>query len=79
LALIKQNVFGPLIISGFGFNPRQTILLNMPFGFLQTAVILSFAYAAMKLSKKSVMIFTLLVPCIVGSVLLYVLDRRLVS
>lgn len=48
----------------------------MPFGFLQSAVILGFAYAAMKLSKKSVMIFALLVPCIVGSVLLYVLDRR---
>jgi hypothetical protein len=32
--------FAPQIISGFGFNSQTTILLNIPFGFLQFIVIM---------------------------------------
>jgi predicted MFS family arabinose efflux permease len=69
------NVFGPLIIKSFGFNSRRTILLNIPFGFMQTCCILGLAYAATKFSKKSISLGILVIPCVVGSSLLYGLGR----
>jgi hypothetical protein len=34
------SVFGPLIIKGFGFDQYETVLLNLPFGFLTLAVVM---------------------------------------
>ncbi len=69
------NVFGPLIIKSFGFNSRKTILLNIPFGFMQTVCILGLAFAATKFSKKSISLGILVIPCITGAGLLYGLGR----
>jgi hypothetical protein len=40
------NTFGPLILSGLGYDKYRTSLLNMPFGALQFTVILLASYAA---------------------------------
>lgn len=64
-----------LIVSGFGFDSRKTILLNIPFGFVQTAVILSSSYAATRFKRKSVILAMLCIPCIAGSAILYSLNR----
>jgi hypothetical protein len=69
------GTFGPLIIQGFGFNARQTILLNMPFGFLQLVVCVVGCMAAAKWRRKSTIMFALLIPCVIGSGLLYGLGR----
>ncbi|KAL7414559.1 major facilitator superfamily domain-containing protein [Mrakia frigida] len=71
-----SNTFGPLIISGFGFTSRQTILLNIPFGALQLIIILFASYLAVKFRIKSVVLACLMVPCVVGSALLYALPRE---
>ncbi|KAI5451305.1 hypothetical protein NCC49_001900 [Naganishia albida] len=70
------NVFGPLIVKSFGFTSRVTILLNMPFGFLQTVVILASAWAAMRWKSKGIFIVVLMIPCCIGSGLLYGLGRE---
>lgn len=68
-------ISGPLIIKGFGFSARQTILLNMPFGFVQLCVCLGGCLAAARWRKKSVIMVVLLIPCVLGSGLLYGLGR----
>jgi hypothetical protein len=70
-----SNVFGPTIISSLGFSGRETLLLNMPFGFLQCLVILTACAVATKWRYKSATLAGLSVPCILGSALLYALPR----
>jgi MFS family permease len=70
------NVFGPLIIKSFGFDSRKTILLNIPFGFMQMCCILGLAFVATKLSRKSISLGILVVPCIIGASLLYAIVRN---
>ncbi|CED83117.1 Permease of the major facilitator superfamily [Phaffia rhodozyma] len=70
-----SNVFGPLIINGFGFKARPTILLNIPFGVLQLIFIAFACLVATKFKIKSIMIASLTVVCIVGSTLLYAIPR----
>jgi hypothetical protein len=43
---------------------------------MQTVCILGLAYAATKFSKKSISLGILVIPCIVGSALLYGLGRE---
>lgn len=69
------NTFGPLIINGFGFDSRQTILLNIPFGFVQVLVILLASYCTQRFKRKSVMLCIFLIPCVAGSAMLYGLGR----
>lgn len=70
------NTFGPLLIKGFGFNSRQTILLNIPFGFVQTAVCLGGCYLAAKFRFKGIVLISFMVPCVIGASLLYALKAE---
>lgn len=70
------NTFGPLILSGVGFDKYKTSLLNMPFGAMQFLVILLASYAAQKAKLKSAVLATLMLPVIAGLAVLYVLPRK---
>jgi len=69
------NTFGPLILSGLGFNKYITSLLNMPFGAVQVLVILLSSYAAQKARSKAPVLLVLIVPVICGLAMLYTLPR----
>lgn len=69
------GVFGTLIIKGFGFDKFQTSLLNIPFGAMQTIVILLSCWAATKAKLKSVVLIAFTIPAIVGTAMLYGLNR----
>lgn len=70
------NVFGPLIISGMGFDKYMTSLLNIPFGVCQLLAIIVSSYAAYKFRIKSAILALCMVPVVVGLVMLYTLDRK---
>lgn len=70
------NVFGPLIISGMGFDKYMTSLLNIPFGVMQLLAIIVSSYAAYKFRIKSAILALCMVPVVVGLVMLYTLDRK---
>lgn len=70
------NTFGPLILSGLGFNNYITSLLNMPFGAVQVIVILLSSYAAQKARLKAPVLLVLVVPVICGLAILYALPRH---
>lgn len=69
------NTFGPLILSGLGFNKYITSLLNMPFGAVQFIIILLASYAAQKARLKSPVLLILVVPVIAGLAMLYAIPR----
>ncbi|GFZ51567.1 LOW QUALITY PROTEIN: hypothetical protein JCM24511_09334 [Saitozyma sp. JCM 24511] len=69
------NTFGPLIIKGFGFDARQTILLNIPFGFVQAAVCVVGCLLAARFGYKGLVIIAFMIPCVLGAGLLYGLGR----
>ncbi|KAJ9494189.1 hypothetical protein LTR99_010847 [Exophiala xenobiotica] len=69
------NTFGPLILSGVGFDKYKTSLLNMPFGAMQFIVILLASYAAQKAKLKSAILASLMLPVIAGLAVLYCLPR----
>ncbi|KAK4231434.1 major facilitator superfamily domain-containing protein [Podospora fimiseda] len=70
------NTFGPLILSGFGFDRYKTTLLNIPFGVIQYIVILGTAWAAVKIRWKSVTLLFMLIPILTGLIMLYILPRN---
>jgi len=55
-----------------GFDRYTSALLNIPFGFLQLVVILGASWAAQKMSSKAIPLAILQIPCLIGSILLYV-------
>lgn len=69
------NTFGPLILSGFGFNKYITSLLNMPFGVMQFTVIILASWAAQKVRLKGALLLVLVVPVIAGLAMLDSLPR----
>jgi MFS family permease len=69
------NTFGPLIIKGFGFNARQTILLNIPFGFVQSCVCFAGCLLAARFGYKGFVLIAFMIPCVIGSSLLYALPH----
>ncbi|KAM0748834.1 putative MFS transporter [Meredithblackwellia eburnea MCA 4105] len=70
------NVFGPVLLQGLaGFSPKTSVLLNMPFGALQFIAIWGSSYLAWKSSRKSVIFAAFMVPCVIGSALLYAVPR----
>jgi predicted MFS family arabinose efflux permease len=69
------NTFGPLILSGLGFDKYITSLLNMPFGAVQIIIILLASYAAQKSRLKFPILVALVLPVVAGLVMLYVLPR----
>ncbi|KAL5350697.1 hypothetical protein ACLOAV_004266 [Pseudogymnoascus australis] len=70
------SVFGPLIISGFGFDNYQTLLLNIPFGAVQTLVIVASCWVANKMKLKGVILLGFMLPVVVGTGILYGLGRN---
>lgn len=70
------STFGPLILSGFGFNKYITSLLNMPFGSVQIIIILLASFAAQKAKLKAPVLLVLVIPVIAGVAMLYVLPRN---
>ncbi|KIM73607.1 hypothetical protein PILCRDRAFT_99293 [Piloderma croceum F 1598] len=70
-----SNTFGPLILSGLGFDAYTTSLLNVPFGAVQLMVILLSSYAAYKFRTKSIILTVLVLPVVAGLVMLYALGR----
>jgi len=69
------NTFGPLILSGLGFDKYITSLLNMPFGAVQLIIIILSCYAAQKSKLKSPVLLFLVLPVIVGLAMLYAIPR----
>lgn len=69
------NVFGPLILSGLGFDKFKTTLLNMPFGALQFIIILLASYLAQKARLKAVVLASFMLPVVAGLAILYALPR----
>ncbi|KAK1579574.1 major facilitator superfamily transporter [Colletotrichum navitas] len=67
------STFGPLIVKSFGFDSFQTILFNIPFGFVQLVSTVGGSWIATKIHKKGPVIAGLCVPPIVGCVVLLVL------
>ncbi|KAK1511391.1 major facilitator superfamily transporter, partial [Colletotrichum abscissum] len=67
------STFGPLIIKSFGFDSFQTILFNIPFGFVQLVATVGGSWIATKIHKKGPVIAGLCVPPIAGCVMLMVL------
>ncbi len=75
LGSVLPSTFGPLIIKGFGFDKYQTLLLNMPFGAVQTIVILLGCFAANKMKLKGVVLCAFMLPVVVGTGVLYGVGR----
>lgn len=69
------NVFGPLILSGLGFNQNITSLLNMPFGAVQSIIIMVASYIVQRARTKFIMVAILVLPVVAGLTTLYVLPR----
>ncbi|KAK2624702.1 hypothetical protein QTJ16_005895 [Diplocarpon rosae] len=69
------NTFGPLILSGLGFDKYITSLLNMPFGAVQLIVILVSSYAVQKARLKAPVLVILVIPVIAGLAMLYAIPR----
>lgn len=77
------NTFGPLIIKGiFSTNGstgmklnREVILLNIPFGFVQTVVCFLGCILAARFGYKGFVLISFMLPCIIGSVLLFTLGH----
>lgn len=67
--------FGPLIITGFGFNDYQATLLNIPFGFMQTLVIVVACWASYRLRQKSFTLAGFMLPVVAGIGMLFGLSR----
>lgn len=68
-------LFGPLIMTGFGFDKYQSALLNIPMGAMQLLVILASCWAAYKAKLKSVVLAAFMLPVVVGIAILYAMDH----
>lgn len=69
------NTFGPLIISGLGFDKYTSSLLNMPFGALQLILILLASYLAQRAKIKGAVLSICMLPVVVGLIMLYRVPR----
>ncbi|KXG53364.1 Major facilitator superfamily domain, general substrate transporter [Penicillium griseofulvum] len=70
------STFGPLIVKGFGFDAYETSLLNIPFGAMQTIVIISGCWASYKLRLKSAILIGFMIPVVAGIAVLYALPHE---
>ncbi|KAA8647799.1 hypothetical protein EYZ11_010349 [Aspergillus tanneri] len=69
------NVFGPLILSGLGFDKFRTTLLNMPFGALQFIIILLASWLTQKVTLKGAILAAFMLPVVAGLAILYSVPR----
>ncbi|KAK4202318.1 major facilitator superfamily domain-containing protein [Triangularia verruculosa] len=67
--------FGPLILSGLGYDKYTTTLLNIPFGVMQYLVILATAWAAVRLKLKAPTLGGMILVILAGLITLYTLPR----
>ncbi|KAH6611372.1 mfs transporter [Trichoderma cornu-damae] len=65
------NTFGPLIIEGLGFDKYKASLLSMPFGALQTILILLASSLAQKAKLKGAVLAVFTLPVLAGLAVLY--------
>ncbi|OKL56996.1 hypothetical protein UA08_07716 [Talaromyces atroroseus] len=70
------NTFGPLILSGFGFDSYTTSLLNMPLGVMQILVILLSSYLAQKARVKGAICAGFMLPVVAGLAMLYTIPHQ---
>lgn len=64
------STFGPLIVESFGFSSFQTILFNIPFGFVQLVATVGGAFVATAIRMKGPVMAALCLPPIAGCVVL---------
>jgi sugar phosphate permease len=69
------STFGPLIIEEFGFDSFQTILLNIPSGFVQIVSVVGAAFAATRLKNKSGVLLFMIICSLIGCILIRFIDR----
>ncbi|XXH01967.1 hypothetical protein Hte_008330 [Hypoxylon texense] len=69
------STFGPLIVRTFGFDQFQTILFNIPFGFVQLVATVGGAFVSQKIKLKFPVIIALCIPPITGCIILYIFPR----
>ncbi|KAM4064436.1 major facilitator superfamily protein [Hirsutella rhossiliensis] len=69
------NTFGPLILGGLISDKRYTSLLNMPFGAVQTIVILLASYLAQKARLKGAVLAAFMLPVVAGLAVLFSVPR----
>jgi hypothetical protein len=70
------SLFGPLIVTGFGFDKFQAALLNIPYGAITTIVINLSCWAFHKSKLKSVVLAAFMLPVVVGIAILYALPHN---
>lgn len=58
-----------------GFTADEAVLLNMPFGFLQFAMIILASWLAVRFSYKGFILLAFTVPVIAGVAMLYALPK----
>lgn len=69
------NIFGPLILSGLGYDKYMTTLLTMPFGAMQFIIIILASYLAQTVRMKSAILAAFMLPVIAGLAILYAVAR----
>ncbi|KAJ5971320.1 uncharacterized protein N7479_001238 [Penicillium vulpinum] len=69
------SLFGPLIVTGFGFDKYETSLLNIPYGALTTIVIIAGCWCSYKVKLKSAVLVAFMIPVVVGTAMLYAIDH----
>lgn len=66
-----QN-FANLVIKSFGFTSLQSTLINIPYSLLSAAIIVGTGYLAGRFrSANCILIIAVVIPCIIGSALIY--------
>lgn len=71
-----SGVFGPLLLKGFGFDAYKSLLLNIPFGAIQTIIIILSCWVSYKAKIKGVVLFGFMLPVLAGIGMLYGLGRE---
>ncbi|ANB11966.1 Thi73p [Sugiyamaella lignohabitans] len=69
------STFGPLIIQEFGFTSFQTILLNIPSGFVQIMIVLIAGFVATRMKLKSPILMFAILGSLVGCIMIRFIDR----
>ncbi|KAH8814596.1 putative allantoate permease [Flagelloscypha sp. PMI_526] len=73
-----STVFGPLILKGLlKFDARTTMLLNIPFGALQLAIIFFASWVAGRYKLRSAIFAAAMVPVVAGCAILFAVPRDL--
>lgn len=70
-----QN-FSNIVVTSFGFSPLQSTLINIPYSLLTAGIIAGTGYLAGRFRRANCfLIVAVIVPCVVGSSVIYCRDR----